>query len=245
MSRRLSWAALLIAWFAVPPAAAQTQAPVDVALVLTVDCSYSVDEREFQLQARGLALGLIDPSVIEAIHTGHHRAIAVTVVQWSSSVSQVLVLPWTVLADAASARAVAAQLQTMPRLTHEGATSIAAAIDFGVALLDKLPVVAERRVIDISSDGRNNSGGNVRAARDAAVARGIIVNGLAILNEVPTLNYYFEQQVVGGDGAFVVVARSYDDFVGAIRRKLVREIAGERLSDAVKPARESGGGGNG
>ena len=236
MSRRVSLTAALLAGLLVSASAARAGTPVDLALVLTVDCSYSVDAREFALQAQGLAQAFLDRSVVEAIAAGPNHAIAVSVVQWSSAASQVLVLPWTVVGDADSAAAVAVRLAAMRRLTHDGATSIASAIDYGVALLEAAPLAAMRRAIDISSDGRNNSGIDVRAARNAAVARGITVNGLAILNEVPTLHYYFEQHVVGGSGAFVVVAGSYDDYVAAIRRKIIREIAGDRLSDAGENA---------
>lgn len=215
---------------AAPPALARDQ--VDLALVLTVDCSYSVDQGEYALQIRGLAQAFLDPGVMQAIRAGANHRIVVSVVQWSSAASQVLVLPWTVVGDEASARAVADRIAATPRLTADGGTSISAAIDVAAALLDASPLPAKRRAIDISSDGRNNNGRGIVAARDAALLRGITVNGLAIENEVPTLRRYFELYVIGGEGAFVVTAESYADYVGAIRRKLRREIAGDKISDA-------------
>ena len=120
----------------------------------------------------------------------------------------------------------------MPRLTQEGGTSISAVIDRACDYFQANPARGDRRVIDISSDGRNNSGRDVRRARDQALARGITINGLAILSEAATLGYYFDLYVVGGEGAFVENAASYDDYVHAIRRKLLREITGNKLSRA-------------
>ncbi|MDP6706027.1 MAG: DUF1194 domain-containing protein [Alphaproteobacteria bacterium] len=236
MSRRLA-AALLVAWSvpfllradAATLGGADAQV-VDLELVLTIDCSYSVDDREFLLQTSGLAKAFADPEVIAAIEAGPKGAIAVSVMQWASWDSQVVAVPWTIVASGASAERVAARLVTMRRKTEVGGTSISAAIDRASAYFAANPAKGKRRVIDISSDGRNNSGPDVRQARDGALAKGITINGLAILNEVPTLNYYFNLYVVGGKDAFVVSAAGYDDYVDAIRRKLLREITGNKLS---------------
>jgi hypothetical protein len=227
--RLAAWLGLAISCLAPGGAAAS----VDLALVLTVDCSYSVDAAEFELQAQGLARAFLDPAVVDAIQVGAHRAIAVSIVQWSNAGSQVLVLPWTVVRDADGAGEVAGRLLAMPRLTQAGGTSISTMIDVGAALLAETPVAAARRVIDISGDGRNNSGRDVRQARDAAAAQGITVNGLAILNEVPTLKRYFEKYVIGGEDAFAVSADTYADFADAMRRKLLREIGGSKLSESL------------
>jgi hypothetical protein len=223
-----------------PSGVVAAQAQVDLALVLTIDCSYSIDEQEFALQTRGLAQAFLDPAVVVAIRAGRRQAIAVSIVQWSSARSQVLVLPWTLVTDAASAAAVAETLLAAPRLTQDGGTSISAMIDVGVALLRESPVQAPRRVVDISGDGRNNNGRDVRQARDAAAAAGVTVNGLAILTEVPTLKYYFEQYVIGGSDAFALSADSYADYADAIRRKLLREIGGSKLSEAGLAAGRDG-----
>ena len=208
----------------------RAQAQLDLALVLSIDCSYSVDEREFELQMQGLAKAFLDPGVVEAIRVGKHGAIAVSIVQWSSVKSQVLVLPWTVVQDAASSAQVAEALLTAPRLTQDGGTSISTMIDVGTALLAQVPQPAKRHVIDISADGRNNNGRDVGQARDYAVSQGVTVNGLAILNEVPSLHFYFERWVIGGADAFVVKADTYDDYIDAIRRKLLREIGGDQFA---------------
>lgn len=215
---------------AAPAARRAGAAVVDLELVLTIDCSYSVDAAEFRLQTGGLAEAFLDSAVVEAIEAGPKGAIAVAVIQWSSRESQVLALPWTIVADAAQAAEVAARLASMPRLTQEGGTSISAAIDQAGAYFAANPAKGSRRVIDISSDGRNNNGRDVRRARDQALAQGITINGLAILSEVATLGYYFERSVIGGEDAFATTAAGYDDYVDAIRRKLVREITGNKLS---------------
>ena len=208
----------------------RAQETVDLELVLALDCSYSVDDREFGLQTLGLAKAFLDPRIVAAIQAGPKGAIAVTVVQWSSFEHQVQAMPWRVVLDAGSATAVAERLISMPRLAAEGSTSIASALDFSAKTFALNPAKGKRRVIDVSADGRNNNGGAVVDARDRALARGITVNGLAILNETETLNYYFELYVIGGADAFVAKAEDYDDYVDAIRRKILREIIGDKLS---------------
>ncbi|MEE8246526.1 MAG: DUF1194 domain-containing protein [Alphaproteobacteria bacterium] len=207
----------------------------DLALVLAIDCSYSIDDSEFDQQRFGLAAAFLDPRVVAAIGTGAAGAILVTVVQWSNSASQVQVLPWTRVAGLADAAGVAERLVAMKRRTLEGGTSISAAIDFSRGLLADPALRAARRVIDVSADGRNNNGRDVRAARDAALAAGITVNGLVILNAVPTLGYYFRRSVLAGDASFVVEALSYEDYGDAMLAKLVREITGNMLSRRAPP----------
>lgn len=203
---------------------------VDLALVLAVDCSYSVDATEYRLQMQGLAQVLASPRVIEAIRQGPVGRIAVTLFQWSDSKSQVVILPWTVISDAPSAAKFASAVASAPRLTAEGATSISSAMLFAEKLLDNAPVRPLRRVIDISADGGNNNGIRPEAARDQIVARGITINGLTIINEVPYLDKYFENRVTGGPGTFVTVANEYEVYFEAIRRKLILEILGPVLS---------------
>jgi uncharacterized protein DUF1194 len=139
------------------------------------------------------------------------------------------VLPWTIIAGDADADEVGAVLARMPRRLAEGGTSISTALTYGAALFVAAPP-AGRRVIDVSSDGRNNIGPPVNAARDRIVAQGITINALVILNEWPTLDIYFEKQVVGGQAHFVIPANDYDDYADAIYRKLLREITGPGIS---------------
>jgi hypothetical protein len=148
-----------------------------------------------------------------------------------------VVVDWTVVSDAASARSFGDRLEEAPR-SFAGSTSISDAIDFSVSHLERSPHRAERRVIDISGDGNNNSGRLVTEARDEALAKGITINALVILtplsesfrpehtNPPGGLEKYFQDNVIGGFGAFTVVAESHDSFGRALTKKLIREIAG-------------------
>lgn len=210
--------------------AAQTSYPVDVELVLGIDCSYSVDGREFELQKIGLAEAFRHPAVVAAIRAGERGAIGVAVVQWSGAGSQATVVPWTLVHDAGSAAALADRIEATARMTQEGATSISAMIVHGLRLLEANRLSGARRVIDISADGRNNTGHKIRAVAPLAAATGVTVNGLAILTEVPTLRFYFEKYVIAGDGAFAMEANDYDSYAAAILRKLIREIGNPAVS---------------
>lgn len=212
------------------PAVSQAGGEVDLILVLAVDCSYSVDEREFRLQMDGIGHAFRSPEVQRAIQYGPLGRIAVTVFQWSDAENQALSTPWTVIDSDSSANAFADRMFKVERQLSEGGTAIGAALMFGAAALEAAPFTANRRVIDISSDGRNNRGDIVDLARDEVIARGITINGLAILNEWPTLDKYFEQSVVGGPYHFVIKANDYEAYREAIYRKLVKEITGPGLS---------------
>lgn len=198
--------------------------PVDLNLVLAIDCSFSVSGEEYALQMQGTARALAAPEVVEAIQAGRIGRIAVTVVQWSNDDSQVVVLPWTEIGSLAEAQAVAARIAEAPRQAEDGATSISRMIYFGLDLLTNAPNPAEREVIDIAGDGENNIGPNVQVARDLAVARGVTVNGLAILNARETLHVYYRRNVIGGHAPFVEIANDFDAYEEAIRTKLLREI---------------------
>lgn len=213
--------AIMPGW--IKPVQAQVAA-VDLALVLAIDCSYSVDELEYNLQIGGLADAFRSTDVLSAIQSGPFGAISVAVVQWSSHNSQSTVVSWSKLSTIGEMRAFADQLATMPRMTDDGATAMAAAISFSAALHRANPYFATRQVIDVSADGRNNNGPNIGGARDRAVAQGITINGLAILLEDGTLDRYFSRDVIGGPGAFVEEANDYADYARAIKRKLVKEI---------------------
>ena len=227
--RALRFASILFFGLVGTPAA-QSSRVVDLELVLAIDCSYSVDAGEFELQRTGLAEAFINPAVLTAILAGEHKAIGVTVVEWSGAGAQTVVVPWTTVHDAASAVALAARIEAVPRVTQEGATSISSMIEFGLALFDANRLAGVRRVIDISADGRNNTGHRIGAVVPLATISGVTVNGLAILNEVPTLHYYFEQQVISGPDAFVMEANDYRHYAVAILRKLIREIGYPAIS---------------
>ncbi len=209
---------------------AAQSAGVDLALVLAIDCSYSVDMAEYTLQIEGMASAFLRPEIHAAIASGAYQRIVVSVVQWSDMEHQSLVVPWTVVSDPASAELLAATIQSLPRTLAEGGTSIAHAIRYSAQLLNSLPFPADRQVIDVAADGRNNNGGDPRPIRDAILAQGMTINGLTILNEVPTLDRYFELYITGGPASFVMVANDYSAYSTAIYRKLLREIIGPRLS---------------
>jgi hypothetical protein len=226
-TRRVFGAGLL-ATLSARPARADV-APVDLALVLAIDCSFSVDAREFRLQMQGLGDALASEEIWQAIARGPLQRLALSCFLWSDLETQVVIQPWTVIATQEEAVTLGQRLAVAPRAARMGGTAISAALLFGGALMVLAPA-ATRRVIDLSTDGRNNMGKPAFRARDELVARGITVNGLAIANEWPTLDIYLERQVAGGPSNFVVKADSYDDFGAAMKRKLIREITGPGLT---------------
>ncbi|MCX7932533.1 MAG: DUF1194 domain-containing protein [Rhodovarius sp.] len=221
-------------WGARPARAGQDgPEPVDVELVLAVDVSRSVDAEEMEMQFRGYANAFRDPRLIESFSAGPIGAIAVTLFTWSDWNIQEHLVPWMKLATAADAYRFAAAIDAAPRRTHLY-TSISGAIDFAVRLFGQV-FEGTRRVVDISGDGVNNSGRDVALARQEALERGIIINGLAVLDRsppppglmhLPPLDEYFRDRVIGGPGAFVMVAEGYEAFEPAVRRKIIREVAG-------------------
>jgi hypothetical protein len=202
---------------------------VDLALVLAIDCSFSVDAGEFRLQMQGLGKAFFNPDVKKAIRGGPNGQIAVAAIQWSDETNQLVIVPWRIIATDTDADRLGAILAVMPRRLAEGGTSISMAIQYSASLLTEAPST-NRRVIDISSDGRNNIGPPVNSMRDRVVAQGITINALTILNEWPTLDAYFERYVVGGEGHFVIPANDYAAYSEAIYRKLLREITGPGIS---------------
>lgn len=202
---------------------------VDVALVLAADCSGSVHAEHYALQQKGYAEAFRNRQVIQAIRSGIHGGIAVAYFQWSGYSLQTLVLPWTTLRSDADIAGFANLMERAERVIFGGGTSPTGAIEFGHRLLDQAPVQTARRVIDVSGDGRNNTGPAPMEARDVAVAAGIIINGLPILHMEPDIDDYYEKYVIGGAGAFIVPARDYASFEAAVRRKLILEIAGHDL----------------
>jgi hypothetical protein len=220
---------------------------VDLELILAVDISGSVDAYEARLQRQGYLRALVHPTVIRAITSGERRRIAVTYVEWAGVHYQRAVVDWTVVRDAASARAFAARIARAPPM-REYWTSISGVIDFSLRRFAANPHKGTRRVLDISGDGPNNSGRQLGPARARALKMGIVINGLPIVNNRPqpwggppprNLDRYYAQKVIGGPGSFVIVARGFKDFGRAVRIKLVREIAGGRfLHDRQKASRK-------
>lgn len=225
--------AILVCLFYGPSARAEA---VDLLLVLAADVSRSIDDKEFELQRKGYAAALNDPRVLSAIVGGQHHAIAATFVEWSGAGDQNVVVDWTVIRDGEAAASMATTIQSAPR-SFLGRTSISAAIDFAMERLAASPAEAEKRIIDISGDGTSNSGRGVTEARDDALAKGVTINGLAIINTNANPGYafhtnppgglpkYYQDNVIGGPGAFLLVVENFDTFADAITRKLMSEIA--------------------
>ena len=209
---------------------------VDVALVLVTDVSRSIDDSEFQLEKDGYGAAFSNPKVLAAIAGGVTGRIAVAYLEFAGPYEVRTVTDWTVIGDAASARGFTDAMKAAPR-SYYGRTSISAGIDAAMTLLNDGRFEATRRVIDVAGDGTNNAGREVAAARDDAVAAGVTVNGLAIINEHPVsytyahvqppggLTEWYRQNVTGGPGTFVVEVRAFDAFGEAMTRKLVNEIA--------------------
>jgi Protein of unknown function (DUF1194) len=225
--RRIFQVGLVVALLTgAPLAPAQAGERVDLLLALTADVSSSMDDQEFQLQRTGYAEALTDPRVIDAIQSGANRRIAVAFIEWAGHVAQKVVIDWTIISDEKTAREFGDILVEAPR-SAAGRTSISAAVDFTMRQFDRAPYEG-RRTIDVSGDGINNAGRDVRLARDDAVAKGATINGLAILGQTtttPDLEAYYRDNVIGGPGAFVIVAENYASFGDALVKKLVAEIA--------------------
>jgi hypothetical protein len=223
---------------AAPPGPAAGGVAVDLALVLVSDVSTSVDATEFELQKSGYFAAFTDPAVIAAIGAGAAGAIAVAYVEFAGEGDAATVAPWTVLRDAAGARAFALRLRAAPRSFH-GRTSISTGLRRAVAELALWGGASDlRRVIDVCGDGINNSGEPAASARDAAVAAGATVNGLATINRRPHwpwaairehvpggLPDYYRREVAGGPASFVLVVDDRESFAESVRRKLLLEIA--------------------
>jgi len=231
-------------------ATAPTRAPaeeveVDLELVLAVDISGSIDNWEAEQQRRGYLSAITHPEVLDAIQSGILGRIAVTYVEWAGDAYQWTVVPWTLIDGPEAAQAFAAALSEEPLMT-EYWTSISTAIDYCASLFDRNGFEGLRRVIDISGDGVSNRGRPVTAARDQAVARGITINGLPILNDRPNpyggptsvevkLDDYYREKVIGGPRSFLVVAESFENFAEAVLRKLILEIADRQPEPSMDP----------
>src|SRR6516225_1407106 len=215
--------------------AARAAEEVDLLLVLSSDVSRSIDARKFKLQREGYAAAIVNPRVIQAIRSGALGKIAISFVEWSGVGAQKIVIDWTIIRDEATARDFSAQVIEAPRAFADR-TSISGGIDFAMAQLARAPFQSNRRTIDVSGDGTNNSGRDVTFARDEAVAKGVTVNGLVILSQ-PTswnadhtnppggLDNYYRNNVIGGPGSFVMVANGFESFGNAILSKLIAEVA--------------------
>ena len=220
----------------IQPSVAFAAEQVDLLLVLASDVSRSVDHPKFLLQREGYAAAISDPHVLDAIKSGPQQRIAICFVEWSGFGAQKLVIGWTIVDGQDAARKFGDQLLELPR-SFADRTSISGGIEFAAAQLERAPFESARRTIDVSGDGTNNAGRDVKVARDEVVAKGIVVNGLVILSDRPVpwnaehtnppggLERYYQENVIGGPGAFVLVAENFNSFGRAIIKKLIAEIA--------------------
>nr|WP_245413492.1 DUF1194 domain-containing protein [Mangrovicella endophytica] len=207
--------------------------PVDVELVLAVDVSWSMDRGEQEIQRAGYAAAFRSEEVQRAITEGVHGRIAVTYIEWAGEFSQSIIVPWTLIDSKPAADGFAYRL-SIEEPDRARRTSIAAAIDFAAPLFSGNGYDGLKQVIDVSGDGPNNEGRTVMDARDAAVRRGITINGLPLMTtggysswgSIPNLDRYYADCVIGGPGAFMIPVNSWDQFPRAVRRKLVMELAG-------------------
>jgi hypothetical protein len=197
----------------------------DVAICLAVDCSSSVDFDEFGLMLSGYGWAMAQPEIADAIGAGRQGAAALAVLFWSGPGTAEVMLPWTRV-DPPGAAGFGERIAALPRAVPPGATALGEALGIAVAVTELARALAPRLVIDVSGDGRSNAGPPPGPARDLAVAAGITVNALAVLNEEPDLVAYYAEAVIGGAGAFVMTAATYEDFAEAILRKLLRELRG-------------------
>ena len=228
------------------PAAADADVPVDVALILAIDVSRSIDADEALLQRQGYIQAFRDPELIRAIGSGFIGKIAVGYFEWAGADFARVVVPWTLIDGEKSAHAFADAL-SRHNPVPERRTSISSAVNFAAGWFAHSGFQGTRRVVDVSGDGPNNDGELVTVARDKALAAGITINGLPIMQNsrsfysrfnIPNLDLYYRDCVIGGTGAFMEVAANFPDFARAVRRKLILEIAGRtpRRADRVMPA---------
>jgi len=222
------------------------QVSVDVELVIAVDVSYSIELHELAVQREGYAQAIVSKEFLQALKTGPNRKLAVTYFEWSASSDQKIIIPWRVIDGPETADAVAREIMKTP-VRQGSSTSISGAINFAMPLFNKNPYRGLRRVIDISGDGPNNNGAPVTGARDAALERGITINGLPIMMEnssysimnIDNLDLYYEDCVIGGPGSFVVSIKHRNDFKEAIRAKLILEVAGQITERRIAPVVQS------
>jgi len=220
-------------------------ATVDVELILAVDVSYSMDMDELAIQREGYAQAIVSKDFLQALKSLPNGKVAITYFEWAASSDQKIIIPWRVIDGPETADAVAGEILKTP-IRRASRTSISGAIYFAMPLFDENPYHGLRRVIDISGDGPNNNGAPVIGARDEALSKGIVINGLPIMVKEPSystmdidnLDWYYEDCVIGGPGSFVVSIKDREKFKEAIRTKLLLEVAGRTPDRAVVPAAE-------
>jgi uncharacterized protein YbaA (DUF1428 family) len=220
-------------------------ASVDVELILAVDVSYSMDLDELAVQREGYAQAIVSKEFLQALKSLPNGKVAITYFEWAASSDQKIIIPWRVIDGPETADAVSSEIMKTP-IRRASRTSISGAIYFAMPLFDENPYRGLRRVIDISGDGPNNNGAPVAGARELALSKGIVINGLPIMVKEPSystmdidnLDWYYEDCVIGGPGSFVVSIKDRDKFKEAIRTKLLQEVADRAPERPIVPVAE-------
>jgi hypothetical protein len=215
---------------------------VDIELILAVDVSYSMDMDELAIQREGYAQAIVSKEFLQALKSGPNGKISITYFEWAASSDQKIIIPWRLIDGPETADAVADEIMKTP-IRRASRTSISGAIYFAMPLFNEDPYHGLRRVIDISGDGPNNNGAPVTGARDEALSKGIVINGLPIMVKEPSystmdidnLDWYYEDCVIGGPGSFVVSIKDREKFKEAIRTKLLLEVAGRTPERRIVP----------
>ncbi len=238
---RFATVALMILGLFAPLDPTQAQTEVDLALMLAVDISNSMDPEEQELQRQGFVEAFRSPLVHKAISDGMVGRIAVVYLEWAGSPIQYVTVPWMEIGGPEDALSFADRLAQAP-IRRGPRTSISGAIDASMKLLSESHVEAARRVIDISGDGINNHGRSISQAREEALAQGVSINGLPLLLKRSTsywdgdnLDEYYRDCVIGGPGAFMIPVRERHQFAEAIKTKIIREIAGRASETLIVP----------
>ena len=215
---------------------------VDVELVLAVDVSYSMDLEELAVQREGYAEAIASNEFLQALKSGPNGKVGVTYFEWSSANDQKIIIPWRIVDGPETADSVAAEIMKTP-IRRASRTSISGAINFAMQMFAESPYKGLRRVIDVSGDGPNNSGEPVTVAREAALAKGVIINGLPVMvkpaipaTDIEHLDLYYEDCVIGGPGSFTVAIKERARFKEAIRTKLIMEVADSAPVASAVPA---------
>ena len=232
--RRFASLTLAGALWSLTPVGASAQTPVSLELVLAVDASSSVNVAEHRLQMQGIASAFRSPEVMQLIEGSN--GVAVILFQWASRANTEQTTGWHILKSRESILKFAGQVGQTRRVSVGSLTAIGSAIEAGLALLDTNKIEGSRRKIDVSGDGRSNSGEPLGDMRRLAASRGVTINGLAIQTDVPDLARYYREEVTVGPDAFVIAARDYQDFARAMEAKLLRELSPVVSDRALKPA---------
>lgn len=203
----------------------------DVALALTVDISGSVDKQEYELQMNGLATALRDPTVADALVS---KQATLMLVQWTGASRQVVSIPWRKISSLEDVEAMAKSVEQLPREWRNFSTAIGDALSFTAKQFNAVGNCT-RKVIDVSGDGYSNEGSNPVSVRARLEEQGFTINGLAIEGSADDLTSYYKDNVIAGDGAFVMTANTFDEYPKRIKQKLFREVTNQ-LAGLKSPA---------